>query len=155
MTPKRREIIIPKEKAVFWLDKNGFWRNRHGRFEHQKISAYFHACIRRDADGYFLYQVRDDCVEKVYFPYEDTALFVFDVQGKDPLMLVLNTGRQIRLNPAHLFVSNDNLYLQEGPERIKFNERALMKISAFLDEHNGQYCLRLGGREHEIPQKSS
>lgn len=154
MTPKPKEIVVPRDKAVFWLDKNGFWHNRHGRFEHPKISAYFHSCIRRDADGYFLYQVRDDCVEKVYFPYEDTALFVFDIQGKDPLMLVLNTGRQIPLNPEHLYVRSDNLYLQAGRERIKFSERALMKISDLLDDRHGQLRLRLGGRDYAIPQQS-
>ncbi|MDJ0803659.1 MAG: MFS transporter permease, partial [Desulfobacterales bacterium] len=75
-----KEIVIPKDQAVFWLDRHGFWRNRHGRFERPRIIAKFHAAIGRDAQGYYLSQTNGDVREKIYFPYEDTALFVFDVR---------------------------------------------------------------------------
>ena len=74
-----KEIVISKEDAVFWLDKNGCWHNDAGKFRHKKIIDFFNRSIRKDADGFHLCQLRDNCVEKVYFPYEDTALFVFDV----------------------------------------------------------------------------
>ena len=44
-----------------------------------RSARQIHAAIRRDADGYFVCQERGNCTEKVYFPYEDTALFVVDV----------------------------------------------------------------------------
>jgi hypothetical protein len=108
------EIVIPKENAVFRLDANGCWHNESGRFRNKKIIDYFHASIRKDADGYFLFQNRDNCTEKVYFPYEDTALFVFDVILGDPITLVLNTGERSSLEPLNLFVQNDGLYVTIG-----------------------------------------
>ena len=97
MKNKPAAVVIPKEEAVFWMDGNGCWRNAHGRFRHKKVIDYFHASISRDDDGYFVSQVRDGIVEKVYFRYEATALFVFDVIPGEEVDLVLNTGRRIRL----------------------------------------------------------
>ena len=37
---EKREFIVPKEEAVFWLDAYGRWHNEHGVFEHKKIVAY-------------------------------------------------------------------------------------------------------------------
>ncbi|MBW1695092.1 MAG: hypothetical protein JRJ41_13325 [Deltaproteobacteria bacterium] len=63
-----KEVVVPKEDAVFWLDAFGRWHNEHGTFEHKKIINFFHSSIRKDADGYYLYQKRDDSIiEKVYF----------------------------------------------------------------------------------------
>ncbi|MFP4532996.1 MAG: MFS transporter permease [Desulfobacterales bacterium] len=153
-----KEIIIPKEDAVFWLDSRGYWRNAGGRFRKKKIVDHFHAAISRDQNGYFLYQQKDEGIyEKVYFPYEDTALFVFDVifETSDPapeITLVLNTGRKLSLNPRQLYTQSDGLYLKEGEETIKFTERALMKLSNILDEKAGQFYIHAGGRAHPVPE---
>jgi hypothetical protein len=151
-----KEIVIPREQAVFRLDANGCWHNEGGRFRHKKIIDFFHASIRRDEAGYHLCQVRGDIREKVYFPYEDTALFVFDVlqpQG-DAVTLVLNTGTRISLDPTTLFVRDDQLYLTHGDDRVKFTERSLIKLSERIGFQDGRYTLRLGGREHVIPQRA-
>lgn len=149
-----REVVIPKEQAVFRLDGNGCWHNDGGRFRNKKIIDFFNAHIRRDGDGYHLFQVRGDIYEKVYFPYEDTVLFVFDVlsEGGD-LTLVLNTGDRIQLDPGAMFVGNDQLYLENDGERIKFTDRSLMKLSKWLGFQDGRYTLRLGGRERPIPSR--
>lgn len=149
-----QEVVIPREKAVFRLDGNGCWHNDGGRFRHKKIIDFFNASIRRDAGGYHLHQVRENISEKVYFPYEDTALFVFDVlpQG-ETLVLVLNTGARIPLDPAALFVGNDHLYLEHDGERVKFTDRSLMKLSKRLDFQKEHYTLRLAGREHPITRR--
>jgi len=118
MPKKIKEIIIGKEEAVFWLDKNGCWNNENGKFRHHKIIRYFHSCIQRDQEGYFLYQKNENYVEKVYFPYEDQALFVFDVIEQDDVTLVLNTRKRIKLKPRKLFINNDCLYMQTGEEII-------------------------------------
>ena len=73
MTKKLKKIVISKDKAVFWLNQNGRWCNRHGEFEHKKIIDYFNASIRKDKGGYYVAQTTDDYQEKVYFHYEDTA----------------------------------------------------------------------------------
>jgi len=148
------EVVIPRENAVFRLDANGCWRNDGGRFRHKKIIDFFNASIRRDAAGYHLYQVRENIREKVYFPYEDTVLFVFDVVPEgEALTLVLNTGARMALDPAALFVCNDHLYLDHDGERVKFTDRSLMKLSRRLGFQDGRYTLRLGGREHPVAQR--
>ena len=83
MYKNRSEFVISKDKAVFWLDKNGRWHNAHGKFQHQKIINYFHSAIKKDAKGYYLFQDRGDFREKVYFHYEDTPLFVVRIIEDD------------------------------------------------------------------------
>ena len=150
MAKKLQKIIIPKEKAVFWLDKNGFWHNKYGKFQHKKIIDYFHASIKKDKDGYYLGQVRDDFREKVYFHYEDKALFVFDVIKENDLKLVLNTKKQIKLNPKNLYIKDDNLYMSVKDDVIKFTEQSLMKISDLLEYEGDQYFIRIENRRYEI-----
>lgn len=137
------EVVISKENATFRMDGEGRWCNRHGRFEHKKIIDYFHRSIEKDADGYFLFQIRGDIREKVYFPYEETPLFVFDILFGTPTWMVLNTGRQVALDPEHLFVRNDRLYYQEKDALIKFTERCLMKAAGLMDEIDGRLMIRI------------
>ena len=151
MTEKQVDIIIPKEKAVFWLDKNGCWHNKHGKFEHKKIIDFFHASIRRDEGGYHLLQTRDNCREKVYFHHEDTPLFVLDVQKDLDITLVLNTGKRLTLTPEKLFVKNDSLYMNIGnDEYAKFSERSLMKLSDVLEVIGNDYFIRIKGERTKL-----
>jgi hypothetical protein len=147
------EIVIPKENAVFWLDANGCWHNESGRFRNKKIIDYFHASIRKDAGGYFLFQNRGNCTEKVYFPYEDTALFVFDVILSESITLVLNTGERSSLDPQKLFVQNDGLYVRIGEHRVKFNERSLMAISGLMSFENENYFIHQTGQRYRIAKR--
>lgn len=146
------EIVIAKEDAVFWMDGNGRWRNVHGEFRHKKIIAYFHSAIQKDDDGYFVRQDRGDVVEKVYFRYEETALFVFDVILNGDIVLVLNTGRRIRLAPDQLYVKGDALFMHAGNEVIKFTDRSMLKISRFLQEKEGRFFFSQNGKDHLIQQ---
>jgi hypothetical protein len=153
MKNKRTEIIIPKDRAIFWLDKNGRWHNAHGEFEHKKIIDYFHSSIKRDENGYYLSQKRADVQEKVYFHYEDTALFAVDLIKDNVITLILNTKKQIKLKPRNLFIHDDNLYMRMGVETIKFTERGLMKISDLLEYDNNQYFIKVKNRRYSILQK--
>ncbi|MCK5488077.1 MAG: MFS transporter permease [Desulfobacterales bacterium] len=153
MKKEQREIIIPKEKAIFWLDKNGRWHNVHGKFEHKKIIDYFHSSIKKDQNGYYLSQKREDVQEKVYFHYEDTALFAVDLIKDNDITLILNTQKQVELKPRNLFIRGDNLYMRIGEETIKFAERGLMKISDLLEYDNDQYFIRVKNRRYKILQK--
>ena len=150
MTHKLKEIIIPKDKAVFWLDKNGCWHNQHGKFQHKKIVDYFHASIRKDMDGYYLSQTTEDYKEKVYFHYEDTALFVFDLIKDNDITLVLNTGRKIKLKPRKMLMQGDGLYLHVEDERIKFVERGLLKISDLIEIDGASYFIKVKNRRYKI-----
>ncbi len=150
MTEKPKEIVIPKEDAVFWLDKNGIWHNENGKFQHKKIIDYFHACIAKDQDGFYLTQERDNIREKVYFPYEETAYFVFEVIKKKEITLILNTKKQIKLKPKSLFIKNDSLYMSIGDDCIKFSEHALVKISDMLEYEKDRYFIRVKNRRYEI-----
>ena len=145
------EVVIPKENAVFWMDGQGRWQNRHGRFAHKRIINHFNRSIRRDADGYYVTQVRGDVREKVYFPYEDTAIFIIQIIPGSPLRLTLNTGETIPLDPAALFVESDQLYHQRGDECIKFTDRALMAIAPYLEERAEGLSIRIGDNAWPIP----
>lgn len=155
MSTKPSEIVIRRENAVFRLDRRGRWCNVHGVFRNRKIIDYFHSAIRRDEDGYFVCQERENVTEKVYFPYEDTALFVFDVSISESAILVLNTKEEISLSPENLFIANDSLYLRRRDERIKFTERALMKLADALEFTDGAYYLRLAAGRFRIPEECS
>ncbi|MEJ2638928.1 MAG: MFS transporter permease [Desulfosarcinaceae bacterium] len=138
------EIIIPKERAVFWMDDHGRWHNEHGPFEHPKIIAYFNANIRRDAGGYYLSQELNGHIEKVYFPCEDTALFALDLIGDAGEELVLNTGARQPLDPDRLAMRGEDLYQLRGDERIKFTERVLLKIAERIEASGGRYYFIAG-----------
>lgn len=150
MAKKRKEWVVAKEDAVFWLDKNGDWHNEHGKFQHKKIIDYFHSAIEKDKDGYYLSQERDGFREKVYFPHEDSVLFVFNVIEADDIILELNTKRRVKLKPRKLFIKEDSLYMAEKDENIKFAEQALMRISKLLEYENDRYFIRVKGRRYAI-----
>jgi hypothetical protein len=150
----KKEIVVSHEDAVFWLDRWGHWCNAHGRFEHKKIIDYFHAAIDRDEHGYFVSQVNGDILEKVYFRYEDTALFVFDVIVEDTIVLVLNTRRQMPLDPGKLVICDDNLYVCDGTERIKFNQSSMMRMSPFLTDEGDACQFTFKGQRVAIPERS-
>ncbi len=144
-------ITIPKEEAVFWLDAEGRWHNKHGPFEHPKVRAHFHASIRKDENGYYVGQQRDAVYEKVYFRYADTALFVFGVEiGAKEITLKLNTGLRDRLRPEDLFTRDDNLYTQTAQGLAKFNQQSLMVVAKLLDEQNGTLCIKVGEDRFKI-----
>ena len=152
MIDKKREIIISKEDAVFWMDGNGRWHNQHGEFEHKKVVAYFNRSIGYDADGYFVSQVRGDMVEKVYFPYQETALFAVDIIQNDDLHLLLNTQKQVPLNPEKLFIRNDTLFMHFENQIIQFTGRSMIKLSDRFDDANEQFTLHLNGVRYVIQE---
>ena len=153
MNKKQTEIVIPKEQAAFWLNEKGRWHNAHGEFQHKKIIDYFHSSIQKDEKGYYLFQERGDLREKVYFHYEDTALFAVDLIKDKDITLILNTKRRIKLKPKNLFTRNDNLYMRLGQETIKFAERGLMKISDLLEFSGEQYFIKVKNRRYRIVEK--
>ncbi len=150
-----KEIVIPKEKATFWMDGRGRWHNRHGPFENQKIIDFFNTSIQWDLKGYHVTQQRDGLVEKVYFSYEDTALFVVDVISDDDVLLILNTGAQITLRPDKLFVHHDRLFMQLNSECIQFNERTLLKMADKICYEQGSYFFCETNRRYLVPCHSS
>ncbi len=146
-----KQIVIPKEKATFWMDGRGRWHNRHGPFENRKIIKYFNASIQWDPKGYHVAQQHDGLVEKVYFSYEETALFVVDVVFEDNVLLILNTGAQIALRPDKLFVRHDQLFMQLNRQRIQFNEQTLLKMADKICYEQGCYFFCETNRRHLVP----
>ena len=153
MPRKLEEVVISSDQAVFWMDAQGHWHNQHGRFRHKKIIDYFHAAIGRDAQGYFVAQERGNVREKVYFKYEDTALFVFNVKNNGATRLILNTGAEMDLIPEDLFIRGDDLYVTRNGESIKFTDRALMKIFRRIEGTAQQYFFCEGQRRIPIRQE--
>jgi len=149
MAKKLEEIIIPKEEAIFWLDKQGKWHIGSGEFKNKKIIDYFHSCIEKDKNGYYVTQTYDNKKEKVYFHYEDTALFVFDVIEKNGLISVLNTKKKVKIKPKKLFLENENLYLSIGKEKAKFVDNGLVKLSKFL-EYDDKFWIKIKKKRYPI-----
>lgn len=147
------QVVVNSADAVFWMDENGVWHNEHGKFEHPKIIAHFNRSIRKDADGFYLYQKGDGFEEKVYFRYGETAFFAVDVSLKDPMRLLLNTGVRMDLDPSMLYTRNDCLYLETGEGLIKFTDRALVKLSSRMEDRDGRFCLESGGIVYPIDER--
>ena len=143
-------VTIPRHKAIFWMDAQGRWHNQHGPFEHSKIINHFNASIEKDKDGYYVTQENSGIIEKVYFRHEDTALFIVDVVMSDPVRLILNTSAQIDLQPNAMAVRGDQLYMHSGEHRIKFGQRALMKISPMLEYRDEIYYIRVKKKQYAI-----
>ena len=152
MVKRSREIVVRKEDAVFWLDKHGQWYNKDEKFQHRKIINYFHSSIRKDKDGYHLAQRHRTHKEKVYFPFEDTALFVFEVIKGEDIILVLNTKKRIKLRPKRLSIRDDSLYMHVGEERVKFTEHSLLRIADLIAYEDGCYFIKVRGRRYRIRQ---
>jgi len=146
-----KEIIIKKEDAVFWMDANGRWHNQHGEFEHKRVIDYFNRSIDHDAEGYFVSQQRGELIEKVYFAYEETALFVVEILADKTIWLLLNTGKKIALDPKNLMIKNDSLFIRKDHQLIKFNDRSMMKLSNRFEEKDGQFHIRLNNKDYPIP----
>jgi hypothetical protein len=152
MTKKLREVVIPKEQALFRLDARGRWHGEDGEFLHRKIIEHFHASIRKDKLGFHLMQMHGDFREKVYFPYEDTPLFVFDVLKGEKLELVLNTRKRMKLMPRKLFIKDDDLYIRVANDRAKFTEHALLRLSPFLEFKEERAYVKIKDRRYRIPE---
>ncbi|MCG2717663.1 MAG: MFS transporter permease [Nanoarchaeota archaeon] len=151
MSKKLEERIIPKENAAFRMDKNGNWHNQHEKFKHKKKINFFHESIQKDKNGYYVGQEIGNIREKVYFEYEDTALFVFDV--KDDYTLILNTKKEIKLKPKKLYVKDDNLYMKLKKEDIKFVKRGLVNIFEHLIFEGKDVYIKFKGKEYKIKEK--
>jgi hypothetical protein len=152
MTKKLKEVVIPKEQAVFRLDGRGRWHGGDGEFLHRRIIEHFHASIRKDKQGFHLVQRHRHFREKVYFPYEDTPLFVFDVIKGENIEIVLNTRRRMKLMPRKLFIRDDDLYIRLGEDRAKFTEHALIRLSPFLEFEEDHAFVRVKNRKYKIPE---
>ncbi len=149
------EIVVPRQNAVFWMDGKGAWHNEGGRFELRKIIRRFNVSIEKDADGYYITQINGNRREKVYFPYEDTALFAIDIQKKEPMTMRLNTGRRLPLNPAEIYSSEENLYTCHEGEWIKFSERSLLKLSSIIDYETDPFILHCCGSTYSVRPRHS
>ncbi|EIM62594.1 hypothetical protein [Desulfobacter postgatei] len=155
MTRTRKQNIIPKEQAVFWMDNDGTWHNEHGKLEHPKIIKYFNQSIQKDDQGYFLRQnITNDVEEKVYFPYEETAVFVVELVKKNAgIELTLNTLDTIALEPEALYIKADALFMETDTHLIKFTQNSLAKMTAFLTDTPQGLALKLGQTQTVIREK--
>nr|WP_319397087.1 MFS transporter permease [uncultured Desulfobacter sp.] len=154
MGEAKKQNIISKEEAVFWMDKDGTWHNEHGKLEHPRIIKYFNQSIGKDAQGYFLSQIINDVEEKVYFPYEETAVFVVDfVQKETGIELNLNTLETIALDPDTLYTKSDALFMESDAHLIKFSQNALARMSSFLEETPQGLALNLGRTQTVIRER--
>jgi len=116
-----------------------------------QVDRYFNSAIKKDENGYYVHQATGECEEKVYFPYEDTAVFVVDIIMKGPdISLILNTTDRTSLEEGELVMASDNLYLLTPDHRIKFSSHALVKISKFIEEKNEKFSILINEKTYLI-----
>jgi hypothetical protein len=147
-------VEISADHAVFWMDERGRWCNEYGPFENPRIIDRFNRALRCDRKGYFVTQERDGLREKVYFHYVDTPLTARDIRGRPPQTLVLNSGRHLPLDPSALYILKDTLFMRSGDERIRFSERAMVRLAPFLKETARGPAVRMGGQWYFISESS-
>lgn len=136
------------------MDKDGTWHNEHGKLEHPKIIKYFNQSIQKDDQGYFLCQTLNDVEEKVYFPYEDTAVFVVDLVTKNAgIELTLNTLDTITLDPGSLYIKEDALFMETDAHLVKFTQKALARMTPFLIDTPQGLVFKLGRVQAVIREK--
>ncbi len=154
METEKKTRVVPKENAVFWMDNRGVWHNKHGRFEHPKIISHFNRSIGKDSQGYFVSQQIEDMEEKIYFPYEDTAVFAVNVCTGSTLDLILNTGQRLVMDPHDLFIHKDTLFLQTPEHLIQFSPQAMSQLSKIMDEADAGLALVHGETRVLISEKT-
>ena len=76
------------------------------------------------------------------------------VKPGDPVELTLNTGRELALDAAALFIRGDRLYLRMDDEIARFNDRALLDMMPYLDETDTGVVVRIGRRSTAIPEET-
>ncbi|MCP4024242.1 MAG: MFS transporter permease, partial [Desulfobacteraceae bacterium] len=92
---------------------------------------------------------------KVYFSFENTAIFVFNmIMVDEELMLILNTGDKIKLDPEKLFTYDDSLFTRTREHTIKFTEHVLIKLSKYLEEEAGEFSIKIKDRIYAIPEQN-
>jgi hypothetical protein len=155
MDEETKEIVVQKEDAVFRMDENGVWHNRHGRITHPRIIEYFDAAIKKDAGGFFLYQAYDNIREKVYFPYEGTALFAVDVIMDPGTTLILNTKEKVALAPGALFAEKGRLCMRLDDGYVKFSEKVQRVLSVFIREDGERLIFMTESGSFEIIETDS
>jgi hypothetical protein len=147
-------IEISADDAVFWMDERGRWCNAHGPFENPRIIDRFNRALRRDTRGYFVTQERDGIREKVYFHYVDTPLTAMDILGTPPQTILLNSRKRLALDPSALSIVNDTVFMQSNDERIRFSERAMIRLAPFLKETAKGLTVTVGDQCHPITESS-
>lgn len=148
------EIVIQKEDATFWMDGQGRWINEFGRITKPSIIKHLNRSIDFDDSGFFVSQENCGRMEKVYFRYEDTALFAIDLKAaSDHIHLILNTKEEILLDPESLLIKDDCMFMKVGATVVKFSERALLKISKNLKDVDGKAVLVWAEKSYPINEK--
>lgn len=149
------EIIeISKEDATFFMDEKCRWCNEGGPISKKSIINYLNRSIESDKKGYYVTHILGNIKEKVYFRYADTALLVTDFKiHKSALQALLNNRRALMIHPENLFIRNDQLYAQQEGHRIKFSEKALVKLSPYLEDQKNELILKLTSSRFTIPEK--
>ncbi len=136
------------------MDKDGVWHNEHGKLEHPKIIKYFNQSMGKDDQGYFLSQIINDVEEKVYFSYEETAVFVVGFVKKDAwIELTLNTLDTIALDPEALYIKADALFMETDDHLVKFTQKALAQMSVFLTDTPQGLIFKFGRIQTVIREK--
>lgn len=143
---------IPSAKLVF--RKDGRWYADAEPVTHERLARFFTRYLRRKPDGQG-YEIWVDerfhmDVEVEDTPYVVTALLPV---ADGTLQVQLNDESVEPLDPATVSLAPDGAVIclvKGGKERARFLRSAQAELASYVEEHEGELCLRLGECHYRI-----
>jgi hypothetical protein len=160
MPPTQLPDSLPppdEDREVILLTKDGIWLADGSEITHEPTRKLFARSLKRDSNGYFLSIGR----ETKRISVEDTAFFIetFETESapsgsdnQDTIVLQLSDGTREILIPETLKYSPGRLTagVKSGNEEAKFLRAPYHQILREVEEINGRYVLRIGGKRIQL-----
>ncbi len=141
--------------CLIYIDKEGRLWHQGAEMIHAGINSLMLEHITLE-DGRYIIEFRG---QRCYVEVEDTALVVqrvsLDREGGSSLKILLSDGRTEELNPDLLWIGRDNVIytkVRDGKLPARFLRQAYYQLAEFIEEVDGGYALKLGGKLHHIVQ---
>lgn len=151
------QIFVDHEKIL--LNKEGIFISNGEEISHVRTAEAFHRFIGHDDEGYFI-QIGQDFKR---IEVEDTAYFVQAIEWKNgsatgvaaigaEVYLRLSDGSVETLDPETLNYADERLTcrVKKGKEEAKFLRVPYLEFFLHALENEGDYSIRLGGKNYPL-----
>lgn len=139
--------------CMIFIDKEGRMWHEGAEMIHPGINELLLEHLALEGETYVIEFRGQRCFVEV----EDTALVVQRVvgQGEEPdgLSLTTSDGRTEELNPALLWITDENVIytkVREGSLPARFTRQAYYQLAEYIVEADQGFALKLGGKLHHL-----
>jgi len=144
------------ESGAISFRRDGRWYSDDEPINNPRIARLFSRCLRQTDDGRWQIAMAD---ERALVEIEDTPWVVTRVteDGREEFTLRLNDGSEEPLDPTSLTVGTGNvLYtrVKGGRHPARFLRPAYYQLAHAIEEQDGRFLLRSGGRRFEIQPRT-